>query len=198
MLQVYSYCNSHFPRDRWPLKSFVRHHVLCSMLRILKFLTEPFTRSLSWCTHLWKFYYPNPMQCTIVTPSSTRLVDSLHMALVSHTTYWVAVTNFGDYSAFQVLPWYVAPKSTVICIWGSLWRFQESSRASVLWWTAVLILMKQISLKLSALSATACEFVCWDRLLFALLKHTQWVVLGVSVQQYVVTGRSWSSSYWKT
>jgi hypothetical protein len=33
------------------------------------------------------------------------VVDTLNMALVCKTTYWIAVTNFGDYTAFQVLPW---------------------------------------------------------------------------------------------
>jgi len=32
-------------------------------------------------------------------------IDTVNMALVSETTYWIAVTNFGDYSAFRVLPW---------------------------------------------------------------------------------------------
>jgi len=45
------------------------------------------------------------MQCTIVISSLTRLVDSVHMVLVSHTTYWVAVTHFGDYLSIRVLPW---------------------------------------------------------------------------------------------
>ena len=32
LLQVYSYCNSHCSRDRWPLKSLVRPRVLCYLL----------------------------------------------------------------------------------------------------------------------------------------------------------------------
>ncbi|KAN0125348.1 hypothetical protein V8E53_015575 [Lactarius tabidus] len=34
------------------------------------------------------------------------LVDSVNLVFVNHTTYLVAVTNFGDYSSFQVaMPW---------------------------------------------------------------------------------------------
>jgi len=60
LLQVYSYCNSHSSRDRWPLKSFVA------------FLT---------------------------------LIDTLSVVFVTHSTYYIAVTNFGDYLVFLHLPW---------------------------------------------------------------------------------------------
>jgi len=60
LLQVYSYCNSHCSRDRWPLKSFV---------------------------------------------AFLMLVDSLNVGFVCHSTYYLAVTNFGDYLVFLNLPW---------------------------------------------------------------------------------------------
>ena len=34
LLQVYSYCHIHCSRDRWPLKSLVWPHLLCSLVRI--------------------------------------------------------------------------------------------------------------------------------------------------------------------
>ncbi|KAN0130224.1 hypothetical protein V8E53_011981 [Lactarius tabidus] len=64
LLQVYSYCNSHCSRDRWPLKS------------LIAFL---------------------------------MLVDTVNLVFANHTTYHIAVTNFGDYSSFHVnMPWSLA------------------------------------------------------------------------------------------
>ncbi|KAN0130228.1 hypothetical protein V8E53_011985 [Lactarius tabidus] len=60
LLQVYSYCNSHCSRDRWPLKSLV---------------------------------------------AFLMLVDTVNLVFANHTTYYLAVTNFGDYSSFQIMPW---------------------------------------------------------------------------------------------
>jgi hypothetical protein len=48
--------------------------------------------------------------------ASTRLVDTVNLVFANHTTYYLAVTNFGDYSSFQIMPWYVA---TAVCIGGS-------------------------------------------------------------------------------
>jgi hypothetical protein len=49
------------------------------------------------------------IQTITVAPSPTRLVDSANLVFTNHTTYYIAVTNFGDYSPFQVnMPWYVA------------------------------------------------------------------------------------------
>ena len=38
---------------------------------------------------------------------SARLVDTLNLVFANHTTYRLAVTNFGNYSAFVIMPWYV-------------------------------------------------------------------------------------------
>jgi hypothetical protein len=52
----------------------------------------------------------------MVVSSLTRLVDTVNLVFANHTTYYLAVTNFGDYSSFQIMPWYVA---TAVCIGGS-------------------------------------------------------------------------------
>ena len=51
----------------------------------------------------------------MVTSSLTRLVDSVNVALVSHTAYELAVTNFGDYRSLEFLPWCVALKE-LLCV----------------------------------------------------------------------------------
>ncbi|KAN0130222.1 hypothetical protein V8E53_011979, partial [Lactarius tabidus] len=44
----------------------------------------------------------------IVASSPTRLVDTVNLVFANHTTYYIAVTNFGDYSFLLVnMPWYV-------------------------------------------------------------------------------------------
>ncbi|KAN0135513.1 hypothetical protein V8E53_006792 [Lactarius tabidus] len=58
LLQVYSYCNSHCSRDRWPLKSLV---------------------------------------------AFLLLVDSVNLVFANHVTYYMTITNFGDY--LQIMPW---------------------------------------------------------------------------------------------
>jgi hypothetical protein len=58
-----------------------------------------------------------PIQSITVALSPTRLVDTVNLVFANHTTYHIAVTNFGDYSSFHVnMPWYVA---TSVCIGGS-------------------------------------------------------------------------------
>ena len=44
----------------------------------------------------------------MMTLSLPRLVDSINVAFVSHATYQLTVTNFGDYVILLSLPWYVA------------------------------------------------------------------------------------------
>jgi hypothetical protein len=57
------------------------------------------------------------IQSIIVASSPTRLVDTVNLVFANHTTYYIAVTNFGDYSFLLVnMPWYVA---TDVCIGGS-------------------------------------------------------------------------------
>jgi hypothetical protein len=34
-------------------------------------------------------------------------MDTLHVALVTHTLYWYNITNFGDYTALLQIVWYV-------------------------------------------------------------------------------------------
>ncbi|KAN0130236.1 hypothetical protein V8E53_011993 [Lactarius tabidus] len=47
-----------------------------------------------------------------------KLVDSVNLVFTNHTTYYIAVTNFGDYSPFEVtMPWYV---TTAVWIGGVL------------------------------------------------------------------------------
>ncbi|KAH9027099.1 hypothetical protein EDB85DRAFT_143935 [Lactarius pseudohatsudake] len=81
-LQVYSYYNSHCSRDRWPLKSFVSA-----------------TRAMFHAREL------NGSLYTIVTSSSTRLVDSANLVFVTWTTYQFGVTNFGDYQSNAFVSW---------------------------------------------------------------------------------------------
>jgi hypothetical protein len=45
------------------------------------------------------------MQYVMVTPPFARLVDTANVAFVIHATYFIGVTNFGDYRASQFVPW---------------------------------------------------------------------------------------------
>ena len=46
--------------------------------------------------------------------SSSRLIDSINMAFIIHTTYHIGVTNFGDYLSIIFVPWYATAK---ISLW---------------------------------------------------------------------------------
>jgi hypothetical protein len=46
------------------------------------------------------------IQGIIVVSPSTRLVDTVNLVFANHTTYFLTVTNFGDYSSFEFhIPW---------------------------------------------------------------------------------------------
>jgi hypothetical protein len=81
------------------------------------FLAQDLKRTLAGRSFAVCIFESFAIQCIIVALSSTRLVDSVNLVFANHTTYLVAVTNFGDYSSFQVeMPWYVA---TAVFIRGS-------------------------------------------------------------------------------
>ena len=42
-------------------------------------------------------------------------MNSVSLVFVNHATYRLAVTNFGDYSALQIMPWYVATAVRIGC-----------------------------------------------------------------------------------
>lgn len=98
----------------------------------------------------------------IVASSSTRLVDSVNLIFANHTTYHLAVTNFGDYSSFEVMPWYV---TTTVCI-----RDNEVLMASPGVFPYVCVVKHgcpethktKISLNLKAIALSASELVCYD------------------------------------
>jgi hypothetical protein len=51
-------------------------------------------------------------------------MDTLHVALITHTLYWYVITNFGDYKVLSELVWYVSLKgrqtvSTLMCVTGA-------------------------------------------------------------------------------
>ncbi|KAN0132713.1 hypothetical protein V8E53_009384 [Lactarius tabidus] len=41
----------------------------------------------------------------MVVTSSTRIIDSVNMAFIIHTTYHIGVTNFGDHRSIVFVPW---------------------------------------------------------------------------------------------
>ncbi|KAH8976868.1 hypothetical protein EDB92DRAFT_1823049 [Lactarius akahatsu] len=82
-LQVYSYFCGYCSQDRWPLKSFVA--VMAYALSLV-------------------------IKYTIVTSSSTRLIDTANHVLCIYMTYQFCVTNFGDYRSIVSHP----------CCFGSL------------------------------------------------------------------------------
>ena len=54
---------------------------------------------------------------------SARLVDTFNLVCATYTTYYLAITNFGDYSAFVYLPWYVTYHYRLLKDWRFLWLF---------------------------------------------------------------------------
>jgi hypothetical protein len=38
----------------------------------------------------------------------SRMIDSLHLALITHTLYWYLIKNFGDYIQLKIVIWYVS------------------------------------------------------------------------------------------
>jgi hypothetical protein len=109
------------------------------------------------------------IQSIIVAPSSTRLVDSVNLVFVNHTTYLVAVTNFGDYSSFQVaMPWYVV---TAVCIEGSYGFLGVSPYVCVVTHSCHETHKAIISVNLKAIALSGSELVCYDQLLPFLCIH---------------------------
>jgi hypothetical protein len=80
------------------------------------FLAQDLKRTLAGSSFDVRFFehcYPKHSNSSV---ASTRLVDTVNLVCANHTTYYLAVTNFGDYSSFEYMPWYVA---TAACIGGS-------------------------------------------------------------------------------
>jgi hypothetical protein len=103
------------------------------------------------------------IQGIIVVSPSTRLVDTVNLVFANHTTYFLTVTNFGDYSSFEFhIPWYVAPVM--------YWRFLTAFLGVFPYVCFVMhncpeTHKTKLFLNLKAIALSGSKLVCYDQLL---------------------------------
>ena len=143
--------------------------------------------------YIWELHYPKHNSNVV----SARLVDTLNVVFANHTTYHLAVTNFGDYSAFEIMPWYVV---TVIYIGGSYGLLGVFPYARVVIHSCPETHKRQLFLNLKAIALSASQLLLFcltvamltrrNKVFLKLLYSSTFILLWALFETMLTEGRS--------